>query len=150
MHRQEIGKLRCDVRASAVVCAVVLWAVVAPQVRAHHSFAAEFDAAMPITVTGVVTRIEWKNPHAWFWVDVKDPPGAMTTNWGFEMGSPNGLMRAGWTSTSMKLGDLVTVEGSRARDGSSRANARAVVLQSTGQRLFAVSSGPAEPPPAVR
>ena len=80
---------------------------------------------------------------------MKDAADVMT-NWGFEMGSPNGLMRAGWTSTSMKLGDLVTVEGSRARDGSSRANARSVVLQSTGQRLFAVSSGPAEPPPAVR
>jgi hypothetical protein len=115
---------------------------------AHHAFAAEFDANNPINVTGTVTRVEWMNPHTWFYLDVKDDTGKVTS-WGFEMGSPNGLMRAGWTRNSMKIGDAVTVEGSRARDGSNHANARAVTLASTGQKLFAASSeGNAGNPPS--
>ena len=106
---------------------------------AHHSFAAEFDAAKPITLTGTVTKVEWMNPHVWFYTDVKDESGKVS-NWGFEMGSPNGLMRSGWTRNSMKLGDTVTVEGSRAKDGSNHVNARSVVLASTGQKMFAASS----------
>ena len=106
---------------------------------AHHSFSAEFDANEPVTLTGAVTRIEWKNPHTWFYIDVEDDDGNVT-NWGVEMGSPNGLMRAGWTRNSMKIGDVVGVEASRARDGSSIVNARVVILTSTGQRLFAASS----------
>jgi hypothetical protein len=106
---------------------------------AHHAFAAEFDANKPVKLTGVVTKVEWTNPHTWFYVDVKDESGKVT-NWGFEMGSPNGLMRNGWTRNSMKIGDVITVEASRARDGSNLANARVVILDSTGQRLFAASS----------
>jgi len=106
---------------------------------AHHAFAAEFDADKPVTLTGAVTKVEWTNPHAWFYIDVKDETGKLT-NWGLEMGSPNGLMRAGWTRNSMKFGDVVTVEASRAKNGSNNANARVVTLKSTGQRLFAASS----------
>lgn len=106
---------------------------------AHHAFAAEFDANKPVKLTGVVTKVEWTNPHTWFYIDVKDESGKVT-NWGFEMGSPNGLMRNGWTRNSMKIGDVITVEASRARDGSNLANARVVMLDSTGQRLFAASS----------
>src|SRR5229473_7738647 len=106
---------------------------------AHHAFAAEYDAKKPIKLTGTVTKLEWANPHTWFYVDVKDDDGKVT-NWGFEMGSPNVLLRAGWTRNSMKSGDVVTVEGSRARDGSSNGNVKAVTLASTGQRLFAASS----------
>ena len=106
---------------------------------AHHSFSAEFDAARPIELTGNVTKIEWLNPHVWFFIDVSDEQGAVT-NWGWEMGSPNGLMRNGWTRNSMKIGDIVRVEGSRAKDGSSRANAQVVILATTGERLFAASS----------
>ena len=111
---------------------------------AHHSFAAEFDADKPITLTGAVTKVEWTNPHAWFYIDVKDETGKVT-NWGLEMGSPNGLMRAGWTRNSMKLRDLVTVEASRAKNGSNNANARVVILKNTGQRLFAASSQGQQP-----
>ena len=106
---------------------------------AHHAFAAEYDANKPIKMTGTVTKVEWTNPHTWFYIDVKDDSGKVT-NWGFEMGSPNGLMRAGWTWNSMKFGDVVTVEASRARDGSNIGNVKAVTLASTGQRLFAASS----------
>jgi hypothetical protein len=106
---------------------------------AHHAFAAEYDAKKPIKLTGTVTKLEWANPHTWFYVDVKDDSGNVT-NWGFEMGSPNVLLRAGWTRNSMKSGDVVTVEGSRARDGSNNGNVKTVTLASTGQRLFAASS----------
>src|SRR5437773_9837137 len=99
---------------------------------AHHSFAAEFDAKKALNVTGTVTKVEWMNPHVWFYADVKDESGKVT-NWGFEMGSPNGLMRAGWSRTSMKLGDVVAVEGSLAKDGSTNVNARTVTWGSTGK-----------------
>ena len=113
-------------------------------VVAHHAFSAEFDADKPITLTGAVTKIEWTNPHTWFYIDVRDQTGKVT-NWGLEMGSPNGLMRNGWTRNSMKIGHEVTVEGSRAKDGSNHANARVVILKSTGQRLFAASSQGQQP-----
>jgi hypothetical protein len=106
---------------------------------AHHAFAAEYDAKKPIKLTGTVTKLEWLNPHTWFYVDVKDDNGKVT-NWGFEMGSPNGLLRAGWTRNSMSPGDVVTVEGSRAKDGSNNANVKVVTLAKTGQQLFAASS----------
>ncbi len=108
-------------------------------VIAHHSFSAEFDANAPIDLTGAVTKIEWLNPHVWFFLDVTDDDGNVT-NWGMEMGSPNQLVRGGWTRRTMKIGDVIAVEGSRARDMSDNANARVVVLASTGQRLFAASS----------
>ena len=105
---------------------------------AHHSFAAEYDAAKPVTLKGTVTKVEWMNPHARFYIDVKDDAGAVT-NWEFELGSPNGLMRAGWTRNSLKQGDQVSVSGSLAKDGSHLANARSVTL-ADGRKVFAASS----------
>jgi hypothetical protein len=106
---------------------------------AHHSFAAEFDAGQPVNLKGTVTKIEWMNPHTYFYMDVTEAGGAVV-NWGLEMGSPNGLMRQGWTRNTLKVGDVVTVEGSRAKDKTHIGNARVVVLESTGKRLFAASS----------
>ena len=126
----------------AVVSIAALLAAV--PVVAHHSFAAEYDADKPIKLTGTVTKIEWTNPHCFFYVDVKNEAGK-TENWGFEMGNPNALLRLGWTRNSLKQGDTVTVEGSRARDGSLHANARSMILASTGQKLFAGSSQGSNP-----
>jgi len=106
---------------------------------AHHSFAAEFDANQPINLKGTVTKIEWMNPHTYFYIDVTEPNGTVV-NWGLEMGSPNGLMRAGWTRNTLHVGDVVTVEGSLAKDKSHIGNARAVILAASGKRLFAASS----------
>jgi hypothetical protein len=105
---------------------------------AHHSFAAEFDSAKSINLTGVVTKVEWMNPHVYFYVDVKDPKTGKVANWGCEMGSPNGLTRTGWTRNTLKVGMVIQVEGSQAKDGSTVANARNVTVD--GKKLGAASS----------
>ena len=101
---------------------------------AHHSFASEFDAAKKLKLSGTVTKVEWRNPHTYFYVDVKSEDGAIH-NWAMELGSPNVLMRRGWTRDSLKIGDQVVVEGARARDNSYKANANSVVM-ADGKRLF--------------
>jgi len=105
---------------------------------AHHSLAADFDTTKPVTLTGSVTKIEWMNPHVHVYIDVNAGRGT-PARWSVEMGSPNGLMQRGWTRKSMKIGDVITVDGSRAKDGSNIANARSIVLP-TGVRLSAASS----------
>ena len=126
----------------AIVTGLVALAI---PVLAHHSFAAEYDANKTRDFTGKVTKVEWMNPHARFYVDIVE--NGKTTNWEFELGSPNGLMRQGWTRNSMKIGDEVKVQGNLAKDGSNLANARFVTL-GDGRRLFAGSTtdgGPVAP-----
>ena len=98
-------------KKTALICRVMGLglSVTAVGALAHHSFSAEFDANKPLKVTGTVTKLEWQNPHTWFYVDVKDDGGSVA-NWGFELASPNLLLRNGWTRSSMKVGDVVTVE----------------------------------------
>ncbi len=125
----------------ALSCCVI---VPAGQLLAHHSFAAEYDGNKKITLTGVVTKVEWMNPHARFYVDVKDDTGKVT-NWNFELGAIPVLMKQGWKRDSLKVGDQVTVDGSRAKDGSNTANASRVMLPD-GRRVFGGSSGDVNTP----
>ena len=116
------------------------------RVAAHHSFSAEFDASRPVTLKGVVTRIEWTNPHARFFIDVTDNKG-ITTTWKLELASPKVLVQqCGWTSKSLNIDDEVTVEGAMAKDGTATANARIVTLAG-GRRVSAGSSGGDIAPP---
>lgn len=119
-----------------IACAGLL--VSAVPMSAHHSFAAEYDASKPVNLKGVVTKVEWTNPHARFYVDVKDADGKVT-NWNFELASPNVLSRNGWTRHSLKEGDVISVQGSMAKDGSNLANARTVIL-ADGRKVFAGSA----------
>jgi len=127
------------IRLAVLVIAVGALLATTVPVIAHHSFGAEFDSDLPFEFTGVVTKIEWLNPHVYFYMDVTEEGGAEVTNWAMEMGSPNGLMRRGWTRNSLKIGDVVSTMGSKARDGSEKGNARTVTLES-GRQLFAGSS----------
>src|SRR5246127_517252 len=128
-----LGFLAAGVRLS--VCA---WSA-----SAHHAFAGEYGKDNPIRLTGTVTKMEWMNPHARFYVDVKDESGKVT-NWNFELGSPNVLKRQGWARDSLKVGDVVTVEAYLAKDGSNLANARRVTL-ADGRKVFNGSVGEGAP-----
>jgi len=109
------------------------------QASAHHSFAAEFDSSKPITIQGRVTRIAWTNPHVWIYLNVPDEDGKLV-NWGFEMGAPQQVRNQGWDRDTLSTGDEIIVEGSLARDGSARMNARSVTWADTGLRLGAAAS----------
>ena len=133
-------------RKFALALAALLGMVAVPAF-AHHAFSAEFDTAKPITLKGVVTKIEWMNPHAWFYVEVKTDSGV--EQWQFETGAPIELSRRGWRKNDLKVGDEVTVQGLRAKDGTNTASARMVTLPS-GKKVFSGSAGddaPAAPAP---
>lgn len=125
-------KFLLGLAALGVALALPMWA--------HHSFAAEYDSTKPVKLTGAVTRVDWTNPHVYFFIDVKDEASGRVQNWAFEMAAPSVLTRTGWKRTSMKIGDIVVVEGTRAKDGGNHGNARSVTMASTGQRLGAGSS----------
>jgi uncharacterized protein DUF6152 len=120
--------------------ALIISAGLVTPVSAHHSFAAEYDSKQPITIKGAVTKVEWMNPHVYFYIDVRDEQTGKITNWALEMGAPAVIQRNGWTRNSMKIGDLVIVEGTRAKSGAPHANARSVTLAATGKKLGAGSS----------
>ena len=129
---------------AAVLLVAVGFLLSARSVVAHHSFAAEFDASKPIKLTGAVTKYEWTNPHAWIYIDAKDEKTGEVANWGFELAAASCLMRQGWTRLTLKAGDVVTIEGTRAKNGTNNANAQTVILASTGKKLFAGANTPTQ------
>ena len=108
---------------------------------AHHSFPAQYDVNKPITLTGKVTKVEWTNPHIFIYIDVPNETTGAVVNWALEMGGPNALLRLGWKRDSLKTDDLITIEGSLARDGSPLVNAKAITMVATGRKMLAGSSG---------
>jgi hypothetical protein len=125
--------VRLCIATSAMLVAV------ASLLSAHHSFAAEYDRSKPITLKGTVTKVEWQNPHIYFYLDVRDQ-GGKVDNWAVEGGAPSSLYRAGWRKDSLKVGNEVTVEGWLAKSGAKLANMRTVVL-ADGRRVLGGSSG---------
>ena len=134
-------------KIAILFAAIVLLAIAVPAI-AHHAFAAEYDADQPLKLKGKVTKFEWTNPHARFYIDVVDEKGVVS-NWNLELASPNVLRRNGWTSKILQIGEEITVEGSRARDGSKMANARVVTL-ANGQRVFSGLQGEDAPNQPLR
>ena len=125
--------------ARNLLAALILMALTAP-VFSHHSEAAEYDATKVIKVTGIIKKVEWQNPHVWFYVEVKDEGGKVTT-WGFSVAPPGSLMRRGITKDALKIGALVNVEGARARDGSNNASGRRVTFEDGTNVLTGTESG---------
>ena len=131
-----------------IIGVVFLAAVTVVQVTAHHSFAAEFDADKPVTLSGTVTRLEWANPHIWIYLDVKDEHAGIQ-HWQCEGGAPNTLTRNGWSKDSLKGSEQITIDGFLAKDGSKTCNLRTIKLPD-GRTVFAGSSAPDAPPPPKR
>ena len=120
------------VLTALAVCGGML--LTAAPLAAHHSFEAEYDRTQKVTLKGKVTKVEWQNPHVYYYVDVADPNGTVV-NWAIEVGAPNGLYRAGWRKDSLKIGDQVTVEGFRAKAGGPHINGNSVTLPD-GKKVF--------------
>jgi hypothetical protein len=136
--------MRITIRAALLSLTASAMTAALP-VHAHHSFPAQYDVAKPITLTGKVTKVEWTNPHIFIYIDVPDEKTGEVVNWALEMGGPNALLRLGWKRDSLKPDDLITVEGSLARDGSPLANARQITMVATGKRMLAGSSEGSSP-----
>jgi hypothetical protein len=117
-----------------ITATAILAALAGGSAIAHHSFTAEFDADKPIELTGIVTKVEWTNPHVWFYINVRDEETGEVSNWGAELGPPHGLQGRGWRRDTLSIGTQVSVSGFLARNGSNRVNARTVTLTETGGR----------------
>ena len=122
--------MRMQLAAGLLAASLALAA--ADSAFAHHSFAAEFDAEKTVVLNGIVTKVEWTNPHVWVYINVKDPASNQTVNWGVEFGPPHLLQRRGWRRDTLTIGTQVTVDGYLARNGSNRVNAKNVTVGATG------------------
>ncbi len=131
-------------RLATLAMFIVALAFAAAPAFGHHTLVAIYDTSKPFTMTGTVTMFDWRNPHVWFFMDVKSADGTVT-NWGFELNGVNVLRRAGWTRDSLKAGDVLTVEGNPARNGGHTANARAITFTNTGQKLLESTAAAANP-----
>ena len=136
-----MNRMRTTGFAAAAAC--ILQVLCAAPLSGHHAFASEFDANKPIRFTGTVTKMEWINPHAWIYLDVKNTDGSVT-NWMVEAGAPNALLRRGWTKASLLPGTEILVEGYQAKDGANRANGRDITFKD-GKKLFVGSAGTGAP-----
>jgi hypothetical protein len=130
------------IRTAVLATTAAVLAAALPAI-AHHSFPAQYDVNKPITLTGKVTKVEWTNPHIFIYIDVPNEATGATVNWALEMGGPNALLRLGWKRDSLKPEDLITIEGSLARDGTPLVNAKQITLVATGKKMLAGSSGDA-------
>ena len=132
--------MQVNVRGGAVAVLAAMLGLTSsgPVVQAHHSFAAEFDVNKPVTLQGIVTKVEWRNPHIWVYLDVKNESGGVTP-WQCEGGAPNALTRLGWDRGTLKLGNPVTIEGFMAKDATNTCNARTWKLPD-GKTIFAGSA----------
>jgi hypothetical protein len=128
---EEVMRIR-SLLGTVAASAVLL--LVGGHAMAHHSFAAEFDASKKVSFTGIVTKVQWTNPHVWFYVNAKDPDSGEVTNWAIEMGAPHLLQRKGWRRETLRIGTKVTVNGFLARNGTKKVSGRTVTLAATGQR----------------
>jgi len=128
-------------RLSHLACCLSLFA--GTSLWAHHSLAAEYDQKKPVSLSGTMTKLDWRNPHAWIYLDVKNGDGSVT-NWMVEAGAPNALLRRGWTKASLLPGTEILVEGYQAKDGANRANGRDITFKD-GKKLFVGSAGTGAP-----
>lgn len=129
---------------SSIVSVAAISTVLAAPLSAHHSFAAQFDGSKPVTLKGAVTKVEWRNPHIWVYLDVRNPDGSVTA-WQCEGGAPNALTRQGWSRQNLESGEPLTIEGYLARDGSKTCNARTWKI---GDRTVLAGSNDGGPPAA--
>jgi hypothetical protein len=136
--------VKTPVQTKLALAVLALSSFLAIPAMAHHSFAAEYDAKQPIKLNGTISKVEMVNPHGWIYVDVKTPAGTVE-HWACETGAPNALIRRGWTRDSLKPGDVIIVDGFRAKDGSTTMNARSVTFPN-GKSVFAGSSDDGAPP----
>jgi hypothetical protein len=134
--------MKTIIRTAVLATTAAVLAAALPAI-AHHSFPAQYDVNKPITLTGKVTKVEWTNPHIFIYIDVPSETTGAVVNWALEMGGPNALLRLGWKRDSLKPEDLITIEGSLARDGTPLVNAKQITLVATGKKMLAGSSGDA-------
>jgi hypothetical protein len=132
------GLIHMKARVLAVVAASIAMVALAIPVFAHHSFSAEFDRNKRVSITGIITSVKWQNPHVYFYIDVKDKDTNKVTNYGIELGSPNGVLGNGLSRDILKVGMVVSLDGSMAKDGSNKLNGSNITVN--GKRYDAASS----------